>query len=125
MHFTYEEYMKNAQHDQFDDFWNNTLIFIKNNVKQEETIVIPDEFMNFFEKSFPYSSLNFGKSSRFDWIVLHKGRLEIIKPKALVSTCDVFNIAFANEVFVVLNAREDFIDNCSDNVHAQSFLASL
>ena len=109
----------------FDQFWTDTLNFYAANHSSGEMSLLPDEFINIKPNSYPYSSSNFGKATRFAWIVIHKGRLDKIKLKFLVDATNSLNPVFVNEVFVIFSKLKDLKRISSSNPHLSSFLTQL
>jgi Sulfotransferase family len=100
-----------------DAFWIEALNFVKDNRKAPDFCMVPDELIDLLEGAYPYSSSTFGKSNRFDWIIIHKGRLDMFRAEFLQEAVESLFIVFANEVFIVLSKTEHDQESADVSTH--------
>lgn len=107
---------------QGDRYWLNTYKFVKQHVQTQNRIVAPKEFKEKLNNVTDYiSSKNQEVATSFQWIILHKGRLDELKIEFLYR-CDRFlKPVYANEVFIVFSSCSHLPELTLKSVHVQSF----
>lgn len=84
-----------------DEQWLQVRDFLKQHVQPLDSILAPNDFLEFFPGSYPYNVSPLLSLDRLLFAVIHKGRVsEIYSPLAL-KIAQTFHPVFANEVFVV------------------------
>lgn len=88
-----------------DQNWKEVLDFIRQYSCGEETFLMPDEFCdvlaNSLYSSHIYSYDEIDEEKRFDWVIIHKGRLELLQVDFLNKVYLSKTPVFANDVFVI------------------------
>ena len=118
-----------------DPFWEETLGFLQQRVKSNESVIAPDEFAQFIQADTPSRS-NVMIPRLYDWIVIHKGQLSHYNLNFLRIVEDTHVPIFCNEVFVIFTMQKikmklwRFIDKFSnstklENVHVIAFREKL
>jgi FkbM family methyltransferase len=104
-----------------DSFWSNTYAFVKNHFHPQDNIVAPQEFREKFDRVTDYLLIDReDRAKNFQWIILHKGQLELIEIDFLKQTQRDLNPVYANEVFVVFTTRDSLPKLELDSLHLQS-----
>jgi FkbM family methyltransferase len=100
-----------------DAFWTNTLNVMQRVIEPEHKILAPKEFEGMLDGVETYP----GKSKApYQWVIVHKGRLEMINQDLLLTAYKNLKPIFANPVFVVLTSAESDLRTLK-NLHTQSF----
>jgi FkbM family methyltransferase len=88
-----------------DVFWRDILLFLRENMCCGERAIVPSEMQQacvlFFD------AYGEQKTNTYHWLVIHKGMLEDVRLKPLLSALLFLNPVHANEVFVVFCSRTD------------------
>lgn len=74
---------------------------------------------------FRYQNTWLRPGARYDWVVLHKGRLTSLEPGVVRELLDRHAPVLANEVFVVLGSHDRVPDVMVDSVHVRPLLAEM
>jgi len=88
---------------QQDVYWLNTLAFIESHMHPEDILLAPAEFTEKLNHAFDYSYSYSTQEKRFQWLVIHKGRIPEINTSFLREFIGKSAPVFANEVFVVFS----------------------
>jgi len=88
---------------QQDVYWLNTLAFIASHMHPEDTLLVPAEFTEKLTHAFDYSYSYHTQEKRFQWLVIHKGRIPEIDSFFLRKFIEQSVPVFTNEVFVVFS----------------------
>jgi len=88
---------------QHDMYWLNTLAFIASHMHPEDILLVPAEFTEKLTHAFEYSYSFYSQEQRFQWLVIHKGRIPEINIAFLRKFIGESTPVFANEVFVVFS----------------------
>jgi hypothetical protein len=88
---------------QQDVYWLNTLAFIESHMHPEDILLVPAEFTEKLTHAFDYSYSHYTQEKRFQWLVIHKGRISEINFSFLREFIEKSTPVFANEVFVVFS----------------------
>jgi hypothetical protein len=105
---------------QHDVYWLNTLAFIESHMHPEDILLGPAEFTEKLTHAFDYSYSHHTQEKRFQWLVIHKGRIPEINNPFLRKFIDQSSPVFANEVFVVFS-KHNFLEVKVDSVHVRAF----
>jgi plasmid maintenance system killer protein len=88
---------------QHDVYWLNTLTFIESHRHPEDIVLVPAEFTEKLTQAFDYLYSHHTQEKRFQWLVVHKGRMPEINISFLKKFIGKSAPVFANEVFVVFS----------------------
>lgn len=109
-----------------DRFWFYTYKFIEQYFQTEERIIAPKEFKEKFDNITDYSSTKYEEIVKnFQWIVLHKGRLDELEINLLKQIDHFFKPVYANEVFVVFSIHKHLSSLELNPTHIQAFTEKL
>ena len=90
-----------------DNFWLNTYTFVKGNLHPQDTIVASTEFREKFNKVTEYLLIEReDRAEEFQWVILHKGKLNCVEIGFLQQTQRYLNPVYANEVFIVFSSHD-------------------
>jgi glycosyltransferase involved in cell wall biosynthesis len=81
--------------------WSEIRSFLQQQVQPDQTVLAPNEFLEFFPQTYPYNITYALPPHIFDFAVVHKAMLSEIEPNCLTAITQRFHPAFANDVFVV------------------------
>lgn len=90
-----------------DANWVETADWVAAYLHPDEKLAAPGEFSKRFPKQFRSQNLPFTDKPQLNWVILHKGKLEIVDLSSFVWSMKTMRPAFQNEVFVVLSNRSD------------------
>jgi hypothetical protein len=88
---------------QQDVYWLNTLAFVQSHMHPQDVLLVPAEFTEKLPYAFDYSYSHPAQEKRFQWLVIHKGRIPEINIAFLREFIEKSAPVFANEVFVVFS----------------------
>lgn len=80
------------------------MAFLREYASPEQSFLLPDELCNLFLDTFSYHQTYLEGSKRFDWVLLHKGRLFSLSITVLEDIYHSFIPVFANEVFILFSS---------------------
>ena len=101
---------------QQDIYWLNTLAFIESHMHPEDILLVPAEFTEKLMHALDYSYSHHTQENRFQWLVIHKGRIPEIDISFLRKFIGQSTPVFANEVFVVFS-KHNLLKVKLDSVH--------
>jgi FkbM family methyltransferase len=104
-----------------DQYWINTLNFVKKSIKSGDKIVAPNEFEEKFPEVISYSLIKENLCDDFQWFIIHKGMMENIEYVFLEKIIDIYIPVFANEVFVVFTNYTYMPRLDHNSIHLQVF----
>jgi hypothetical protein len=85
-----------------DRFWCAAADFLETRAVHSDSILAPDIFWWRIQKIHRYINVRLRPHLQYDWIVLHKGRIDELPPLFIVKAFAALIPLFANEVFVIL-----------------------
>lgn len=88
-----------------DSQWLEAGAVLKHYARPLQAILAPNEFLDYFPGTYPYTVTHCLPVSQFDWIVLHKGMLAEIDAHFLRQMLELARPIFANSVFLVFASR--------------------
>mgnify|MGYP006424141681 FL=1 len=103
-----------------DKFWLDTVKFLNNYLKSEDKLLAPTEFGEKIDNVFNYSSSRADNANDFQWVILHKGRLNKINSSFLERIAQSFSPVFANEVFVVFSSYKSLKMINKNSLHVKN-----
>lgn len=114
----------------FDDyFWHDAFVFLREHASLNQSFLLPDELCNIFQNTFSYCQTHTENRRKFDWVLLHKGRLLKVAPSVMEEVCRSFTPVFANEVFVLFSSPKAVRSQATTSIrrspHVQALLAKL
>ncbi|MDX2215554.1 MAG: hypothetical protein SFY66_19980, partial [Oculatellaceae cyanobacterium bins.114] len=101
-----------------DQNWDEVLKFIQSHLQANEKLLLPDEFCDaLFKDTYSvYSYAQFLEEDQFNWILLHKGRLESLPLDFLEKIWFSSVPVFANSVFVLFSqSKQNSVVNYHSN----------
>jgi FkbM family methyltransferase len=107
-----------------DSYWVDAANFVASKRSSAERVLAPALFQQRLEGVCSYS-LNLETADRFDWVVLHKGKLEALRCDLLQSIARRLKPVFANEVFVIFTHQKSIAAIDRNSPHFKSFQADL
>lgn len=84
-----------------DKYWMEALSFLKEYTQPLDSILAPNEFLEFFSGNYPYNVSHLLPVEHFKFVVFHKGMIPEIDRPLCLKVIDSFYIVFANDVFVI------------------------
>lgn len=84
-----------------DKYWMEVLSFLKEYTQPLDSILAPNEFLEFFSGNYPYNVSNLLPAEHFKFIVFHKGMTGEIVISLCLRVISSFHLVFANNVFVI------------------------
>jgi FkbM family methyltransferase len=106
-----------------DQYWVEPAKFVKKHIKRKERLLAPAEFNELFSNTYPDASTFSEVASKFQWALIHKGKVEELDYVLLKHLDENFIPVFANEVFVVFSSRKELPP--VDSIHLETFMDSL
>ncbi|MGF1542258.1 MAG: hypothetical protein ACFCU5_17740 [Pleurocapsa sp.] len=91
-----------------DQIWLDTAKFVNDRLKSVDRLLAPTEFRKKINQTFDYSFSQADNTNDFQWVVVHKGRLNEINFSFLEQIAQNFSPVFANEVFVVFSSYQSW-----------------
>ena len=104
-----------------DQFWLNTVQFVNNHIKSRDQLLGPTELGEKINKTFDYSLTRADNTNDFQWVIVHKGRLNQINSSFLEQIARDFLPVFANEVFVVFSSYKSLKEINNNSSHLRAF----
>lgn len=103
-----------------DCFWTQTAQFVKSHGQPQDRLIAPDEFVDEFPQTHSYLASFQEDATTYPWMIVHKGRLNLVKHELFLPRPRGIRPVFANDVFVVFstNSRLTPVPDASDHVHA-------
>ena len=95
-----------------DRYWTDVVRWLKDRHRAEESLMAPDEFVEHFPVVLAYAASFDAGRGPSDWIAIHKGKLDSLRPGFLDDIRRRHHAAFANEVFVVLTSVDRSTGSC-------------
>jgi len=109
---------------QQDVYWLNTLAFIVSHMHPEDILLVPAEFTEKLTHAFDYPYSYHTQEKRFQWLIIHKGRIPEIDNFFLRKFIGQSAPVFANEVFVVFS-KHSLPKVQEDSVHLAALYKRL
>lgn len=98
-----------------DQHWVSAANFVEAHIQPEETVLASRPFKDRLENVCPYS-VKLQNARKFDWAIVHKGRLKEINLPLLESIQQELHPVFADEVFVVFSKQQN-LPRLNSNSH--------
>lgn len=108
-----------------DRFWTQTAQFVKSRQQPRETLIAPDEFVDEFPQALSYEATFHGQAHEWAWLIVHKGRLNLIHHPCLLSPPREIQPVFANEVFVVFSTAKSSATDAASAQHVRALFHAL
>lgn len=108
-----------------DGYWNATAEFVKSHYREGESLLGPAEFAEIIPVTHAYGASFCGSDQPYSWVVLHKGMLDDIAHRFLMSLESGYRPVFANEVFVVFAMAQRLTAVDLSSSHYRSFQEQL
>lgn len=104
-----------------DQYWTDTINFLKQYVGDKDKLVAPIEFSEIFQdQTEAYSSVLL-EQEKINWVIIHKGMLEKINSSWLDNIVQNWKAVFANEVFIIFSNLENIPHISNSSPHLVSF----
>ena len=84
-----------------DKYWTEVKSFLAEHAQPLDSILAPNEFLEFFPGNYPYNISNLLPAEHFKFVVFHKGMTTEIAIPLRQKVLNSFHVVFANDVFVI------------------------
>lgn len=105
--------------------WIEVRSFLQQQVQPDQSILAPNEFLEFFPQTYPYNITYALPPQTFDFAVLHKAMLSEIAADCLTTIIQRFHPALANDVFVVYSRHLPDRPFLEDKTNLRALLKQL
>lgn len=107
-----------------DHQWIAVKNFVQQYMQPAEKVLAPPQFKHDLPNLHIYTFAAEISADQFEWVLLHKGQLQLIDSAFLEQALELLRPVFANEVFVVLTSRSD-VPAAVEAVHLQTLLQQV
>jgi len=90
-----------------DKNWVDVADTVTAHLQKDDKIAAPGEFFKRFSRQFRSQNLPFANKPQLHWVILHKGKLQVVNRESLYWAVNTMKPVFQNDVFVVLSNRDD------------------
>jgi FkbM family methyltransferase len=105
-----------------DANWQAVADLLRQRMRRSDSLLAPDLFRAVFINARRYSDSYFDPSARYDWVVVHKDEMALMRRSFLAALLDATVPVYANEVFVVLAEAAQGPGLDADDPHVGAFL---
>ncbi|MGB3494559.1 MAG: hypothetical protein WBA57_17660 [Elainellaceae cyanobacterium] len=90
-----------------DKNWMQVANVLESYLNDDDKIAAPGEFFKPFPKHFRSQNLPFADKPQLHWVILHKGKLQVVDRPSIYWAIKQMQPVFQNDVFIVLCNRDD------------------
>ncbi|WP_416671995.1 FkbM family methyltransferase [Egbenema bharatensis] len=104
-----------------DPYWSTARDFGQKHIQPDDRVLAPKPFKHILPNWHGYNATHNTEADQFQWVFVHKGRLNAIDADFLRQTVNLLPPVFANEVFVIFTSRPN-VPKLTDSTHLQPIL---
>lgn len=108
-----------------DDQWVQVRDFLARQVQPLDAIVAPNEFLEFFPGTYPYTVAHLLPVARYRFVVFHKGLIDEVQPAFSQAVVQDYRPVLANGVFVVYALPTEAVQEDFDPEDVEALLRQL
>ena len=84
-----------------DQYWTQALAFLQQQVKSSDTLLAPNDFLEFFPGTYHYRVSHLFPAHSYNFVVFHKGMVAEVDQSLSLEVLEEFYLVFTNDVFVI------------------------
>jgi glycosyltransferase involved in cell wall biosynthesis len=84
-----------------DQYWTQALAFLQQQIKPSDTLLAPNDFLEFFPGTYHYRVSHLFPARSYDFVVFHKGMVAEVDQSLSLEVLEQFYLVFVNDVFVI------------------------
>ncbi|NJR39470.1 MAG: glycosyltransferase [Leptolyngbyaceae cyanobacterium CSU_1_4] len=84
-----------------DQYWTQALAFLQQQAQPSDTLLAPNDFLEFFPGTYPYHVSHLFPARSYDFVIFHKGMVTELDQALSLDVLEQFYLVFTNDVFII------------------------